>query len=318
LKATRLQVVAYTRGDTPLDDVSARFPEIDFHHCVQSEDAARVLPAAEVLFIARRMTAEDGRFISKRLRWLHASGAGVDHVLPFLPPDIDPIITNTRGLSAGLIADYVICATLVLRWQMLRALRAQADHRWERWATLPLVGRTMVLLGVGTVGKEVSSRAKGMGMRVVGIRRRAGAIQEVDECYPVSELHHVLRQADVLVVTLPLTPATANLIDDPALEAMKLNAIVIVVGRGRVVNEDALASALRKGRLAGAALDVFAAEPLDPASRLWDTPNLLLTSHIAGELPDIRERNAAFFKDNLRRFLRGDALQSVIDREAGY
>ena len=312
------RIVAYTRGDTPLDDVPARFPEIDFHHCTRPEDVARVLPDADALFIARRITAEEGRLIPTTLRWLHISGAGVDHVLPFLPSDIHPTTTNSRGLSADLIADYVICTALILRWQMPRALRAQADHRWERWATIPLDGSTMVLLGVGTIGRAVARRARDMGLRVVGIRRRPEPIQEADECYPLSDLHRVLRQADVVVITLPLTPATTNLIDERALREMKPTATLIVVGRGRVVNEDDLASALRRGRLGGAVLDVFASEPLESASSLWDVPNLLVTSHISGELPDIRERNAEFFKENLGRFLRGEALLSIVDQEAGY
>jgi phosphoglycerate dehydrogenase-like enzyme len=314
----RPRVVAYTRGDTPLEDVATRFPEIEFRHCTRPEDAALVLPEADALFIARRMTREEGRLIRPALRWLHVSGAGVDHVLPFLPPEVRPVITNSRGLSADLIADYVICTALMLRWQMPRALRAQAEHRWERWPSVPLVGQTLAVLGLGTIGRAVARRGRGMGMRTIGVRRRAHPLQEVDRVYPLVDLHTMLGEADVVAVTLPLTPDTENVLDERALGAMRSSAVLIVVGRGRVVDEAALAAALNDGRLAGAALDVFASEPVEQSSPLWDVPNLLVTSHISGEMPDIRELNAEFFKENLRRFLRGEPLLSVVDREAGY
>jgi phosphoglycerate dehydrogenase-like enzyme len=314
----RLRVVAYTRGDTPVDDIPASFSEIDFTHCTRPDEGCDALPHADVLFIARRITHEDARHISKQLKWLHISGAGADHVLPFLPRDLHPVITNARGLSADLIAEYTLCTVLMLRWQMGRAIQAQAARHWDRWPTVLLTGQTFGVVGLGTIGKAVARRARGIGMRVVGVRRQPAATEEVDTLYPMENLHAMLAVADATVVTVPLTPATANLIDADALAAMPRHAILTVVGRGGVVDESALVEALNARRLAGAALDVFAQEPLDSSSPLWNVPNLLVTSHIAGELPNIRELNAEFFKENLRRFINSEPLLSVVDREAGY
>ena len=314
----RLRVVAYTRGDTPVDNIPASFPEIDFTHCTRPEEGRLALPHADALFIARRITHEDALRISKQLKWLHISGAGADHILPVLPCDLHPMITNARGLSADLIAEYTLCTVLMLRWQMRRAIQAQAERQWDRWPTVLLAGQTLGVVGLGTIGKAVARRARGIGMKVVGVRRQSTAIEEVDTLYPLEDLHAMLALADATVVTVPLTPATANLVDADALAVMPKHAILTVVGRGGVVDESALVEALNTQRLAGAALDVFAQEPLDPSSPLWNVPNLFVTSHIAGELPNIRELNAEFFTENLRRFINREPLLSVVNREAGY
>jgi phosphoglycerate dehydrogenase-like enzyme len=314
----RLKVLAYTHGDLVLDDIARQLPEIDFRHCVLPEEAREALPAAEVLFLARLITPDEAQLISKNLRWLHSMGAGIDHLLPVLPADLDPIISNARGVASVLIAEYVLCVALMLRWQMPRLVKAQTDHRWERWATGTLSGQKLGLVGLGSIGKEIARRGRALEMTVFGTRRGAGVVEEVDRLYPLADLREMAAAVDVLVVTVPITPATANLIDRQVINAMRPTSTVIVVGRGRVIDEEALADALRAGRLAGAALDVFAQEPLTAASPLWNVPNLLITPHMSGEIVGRNERNIEFFKDNLRRFLDGEPLRSVVDRKAGY
>jgi phosphoglycerate dehydrogenase-like enzyme len=276
------------------------------------------MPWAEAAFLARQITPDEAKLFSPDLRWLHTMGAGIDHLLPVLPADLRPTISNARGVASVLIAEYVVCTALMLQWQMPRLVKAQIAHRWERWSTGTLAGRTLGLVGLGSIGKEIASRGRALGMTVIGTRRRPGAVSEVDRVYPLADLREMLAAADVVAVTVPITPDTANLIGRDAILAMRPHSTIIVVGRGGVIDEEALADALRAGRLAGAALDVFAQEPLDPASALWDVPNLFITPHMCGEILGRNELNVEFFKANLRRFLTGEPLRSVVDRDAGY
>lgn len=315
---SKLKVLAYTQNQLPLDSISPQFPEIELRHSVLPEEARAALPWADVLFLARPITADEVRLLSKDLRWLHSMGAGIDHLLPLLPADLNPIITNARGVASGLIAEYVLCVALMLRWQMPRLVKAQAAHRWERWATGALAGQTLGLVGLGSIGGEIARRGRALGMTVIGTRRRAGAVDGVDRTYPLSDLRGLAAASDVLAVTVPITPATTGLVDRQVIDAMRPESTVIVVGRGGVMDEDALADALRAGRLGGAALDVFAEEPLPPTSPLWDVPNLFISPHLSGEIVGRNALSVVFFKDNLRRFLAGEPLRSVVDREAGY
>ena len=316
--ARKLKVLAYTQGNLALDSIPKEFPEIEFRNCVAPEEARASMPWAEVVFLARLITAEDAKLFSKDLRWMHTMGAGIDHVLPVLPADFTPIISNARGVASVLIAEYIMCTALMLKWQMPRLVMAQVAHRWERWSTGTLAGQTLGIVGVGSIGREIARRGRALGMTVLGVRRRPGGVSEVDRMYPLAELRQMLAAADVVAVTVPITADTANLIDRDAIGAMRPHSTIIVVGRGGVIDEAALVEALRAGRIAGAALDVFAQEPLDESSPLWEVPNLFITPHLCGEVTGRNELNVEFFKNNLRRFLAGEPLHSVVDRAAGY
>jgi phosphoglycerate dehydrogenase-like enzyme len=172
---------------------------------------------------------------------------------------------------------------------------------------------------VGAIGEYTAKIAHALGMRVIGVRRDADSdVPGIETMYSNDELLDVLPQADVVVLTIPLTSETEGLIDEQALRVMKPSAYLINIGRGGTVDEPALIRALQEGRLAGAGLDVFAEEPLPADSPLWTMENVIITPHSAGATPHYHERAMGIFLDNLRRYVAGEELQNVVDKRRGY
>ncbi len=227
---------------------------------------------------------------AERLRFIQVFGSGTDSLWPVtgLPERVQ--IANARGVHLPEMADYALAAIL----------------RFEQDATT-LRGKTVAILGLGTVGRAVAESCTSLGMRVVSAR--------ASEPY---DLHGLMGEADYVVVLLPLTPRTSDMIDARAIATLKPGALLIAMSRGGIVDEAALAAALRSGRLRGAVLDVLAKEPLDPASELRTVPNLVLTPHIAGVVPNYIDRLVALALDNIARLERGAAPKTLVDRERGY
>ena len=251
-----------------------------------------------------------------RLRWLQVMGAGVDWALvPELPPRV--VVTRAPGVFGPWMAEYVVgwCAWVTQR--MATYLEAQRQRRWiDHILPDRLLGKTLAIVGLGDIGRTVARAARALGMRVLGVSRSGRPSREADRVYRMGALRAALRQADFVVVLLPLTPQTRGLIGPDAFDAMKPTAWLLNIARGAVVNEPALIDALRDHRIAGAILDVFAIEPLPPYHSLWGLDNVVITPHISG--PSTPEEIAPVFNDNLARWLAGHPLRHVVDRKAGY
>jgi len=204
--------------------------------------------------------------------------------------------------------------------RLWEARDCQAARRWvhDELRGTVLAGRTMGVLGLGTIGVQVARRAAAFGMRVVGTVRRPRQIPGVERVYPPDEIDAVLREAAVLVIALPLTPATRGSVGARELAALPEGAFLVNIGRGGLVDEGALLAALRAGRLAGAGLDVFDTEPLPADSPLWAAPRLIITPHVAGDFPGYMDRIIPHFCENLRRYLGGQPLLNVVDPILGY
>jgi phosphoglycerate dehydrogenase-like enzyme len=215
------------------------------------------------------------------------------------------------------MSEYVLgwCSWVTQRVETYRA--AQGQRRWID-DVLPdrLRGKTMTLVGVGDIGREIARVARAVGMHVIGVSRSGHRVPAVEHVYRPGYLTRALAAADFVVVVVPLTPKTRGLIDERALAAMRPGAWLINIARGAVVDEAALLAALQARRLAGAILDVFATEPLPAEHPLWALDNVVVTPHVAG--PSTAEEIAPIFNDNLARWLRGRPLQHVVDRTRGY
>jgi phosphoglycerate dehydrogenase-like enzyme len=255
---------------------------------------------------------------AKRCKWLHVGGTGIDRLYPLEELDPAIVISNTPGLNAELMADYVICTMLMLIWDFPRILRNQAERKWERWPVRRPEEQTLALIGVGDIGRPVGRRAAALGMRVIGVKRSPEPVPGVEKVYGPSQLHQALGEADVVVVAVPLTRETRGMFGPREFAAMKRTAFLINVSRGRVIQESELIKALKEGCIAGAALDVFEKEPLPPESELWSLRNVIVTPHTSCWSTDFRARGAEFFAANLERYLQGKPLLHVIDREKGY
>ena len=258
-----------------------------------------------------------------RLAWFQQWAAGADWLRrhPELV-EADFTLTSAVGIHAVQIGEHVFAMLLALARELPDAVLAQRERRWrgfDRAHPFELFDKELLVLGVGAIGGRVAELGKAFGMRVTGLRRNPEkAAAGVDRMVGPDALDEVLPGADAVVLTVPLTDETRNLLSGERIGRMKAGAVLVNIGRGGTVDEDALAAALADGRLRGAALDVFDTEPLPPTSPLWGLPNLLITSHYAGATPRYGERAMALALENLQRYIAGEPLKNVVDKKLGY
>jgi phosphoglycerate dehydrogenase-like enzyme len=319
---TALSVVVLAVPDDPALKPLRNVPASVQVHVGSAVDALKdVVAGADVLVQASTPPSVLAQLWphAKRVRWVHALSAGVDTLLfPELVESGVPL-TNARGVFSRALAEFVMTAVLFFDKEVPRLLAQQAERRWAIYEPRSPHGRTMVIVGLGDIGRATARLARAFGMRTVGVRRSEGGGEaEADEIVSNVHLDRVLPRADVVVVAAPLTPETRHLLDARRLALLAPHAIVINVGRGPVIDQAALAAALRSGALAGAALDVFEVEPLPADEPLWTLPNVLLSPHTADHVAGWRESSMEFFVENLRRFLDGRDLHNVVDKRRGY
>lgn len=278
------------------------------------DDAMRT---AELL-IGWEIPRKDLRERAPALRWVHFTGAGLEHLTPFdwIPDGVT--LTNNSGVHAPKAAEYAEMAILMLANRIPSHVTNQRQARWQQFFPAPVAGKTLLIVGVGAMGLAAAARAKRLGMRVLGIRRTGKPQPHVDRMYRPDALEKLLPQADVVLVTAPLTPATRGLIGRRQLALMKPEAGIINMGRAAIIDYAALAETLARGELSGAILDVFDPEPLPSTSPLWQTPNLIMTPHCSSDAPDYADRTLDLFFANLRRYLAGRPLQNEVDRTLQY
>lgn len=253
--------------------------------------------------------------LARRLRWVQVMGAGVDGFLdaPF-PPRV--VLTRAEGVFGPWMAEYTL-GWLLWTTQRMEAFRtAQRAHRWEPVPPTLLHGKTLALLGLGSIGRAILRVARPFGMRVIGMNRSGRPVPGVERVYRRPALRELLGEADYVVLVLPLTPETRGLIGEAELRAMRAEAWLVNIGRGALVQDDALVRALQERWVAGAILDVFAEEPLPSDHPYWSLPNVVVTPHISG--PSDPAQIAPLFNENLRRFLAGRPLRGRVDRDRGY
>ena len=263
---------------------------------------------AEAILVAPRSALQLRELLptAKNVRWVHTLGAGVES-LPFEVLRRSGItVTNSRGLYADALGEFVIAAMFWFAKDLRRLVRNQAARKWEPFEVEWLQGKTVAVIGYGGIGSAIGRRAESMGMHVLPVRRSAGDIDDV------------IAKSDYIVLSTPLTPATRGLMNEERIAKVQSHAVLINVSRGAIVDEHALIGALREKRIRGAALDVFEIEPLPPDHPLWALDNVLISPHSADHTSDAHERAMRFFLENLGRFERGEKLGNIVDLEAGY
>jgi phosphoglycerate dehydrogenase-like enzyme len=307
-----------------VDVLRARFPHISFAHARDHETTLREVRDADVAF----SSILRGELLAgaTRLRWIHSSAAGVGSLIS---PELRArgiIVTNSRGLHATTIAEHVVGVTIMLLRKLHVAVRRQAEGRWAQEelsapdASRSIRGAVIGIVGLGAIGSGVARAMAALGAEVRAIRRRP-TLPVPDGVAWVGgpdELSDLLRRADVVVLAAPQTGATRGLIGAREMGLMRRDAFLVNVSRGKIVDEGALVQALTDGTIAGAALDVFEHEPLDPASPLWRLPNVIVTPHSSGFRQDYWQAVVDLFTENLRRFERREPLLNVVNLDVGY
>jgi phosphoglycerate dehydrogenase-like enzyme len=260
---------------------------------------------------------------AEQLKWIHSLSAGVEKLMfPALVESAVPL-TNARGVFKRSLAEFAVLGILYFTKRVRRMVDNQRAAKWDNFSTEFINNKVMGIVGYGEIGRECALLARPLGVKIHALRRnpeRSSADPLLDRIYPAGKMHEMLAEIDVLLASAPLTPETHHLISDDALKAMKPSAIVMNVGRGPVIHEAALIRALQAKQIAGAALDVFEEEPLPADSPLWGMDNVLISPHCTDRTvnPDWLDLSMQCFVENFWRFVKGQPLEKVVDKKAGY
>lgn len=308
------------------DAIRRRWPRLDVKHLPDYSGLDAALPETDILvgFSIR----PDQFALAKRLKWIHATAAGVSQLMYPELRRSGIVVTNARGVHSIPMAEHILGTILALAKRFPDALRYQMQGRWaqqELWdapaATRmrELRGQVLLIVGFGSIGRELARRIQPLGMRVWGVTRSGtGDTQLAERILPVTEMAQALPQADFVLLAAPETPETQRMIGEPELARMKRTAFLINVARGTLVDEPALIEALRRRAIAGAALDVTEKEPLPAESPLWKLENVFITPHVSAVTDRLWERQAELLLENLERWFDGRELINPVDLERGY
>ena len=294
--------------------LQSKFPEVMIHTSLKEEVIGEFIEKANVLLTFR---ISDGLIKrAKNLQWIQSMASGVDAIvkLPSLRKEV--LLTSTRGIHAPQMAEMAIVLMLSLNRNFPQIIRNQDKGIWERWPAKLLYQKRVGILGIGAIGEEIARKCKAFGMTVLGIDIVQRKVDAVDYSYGPEDLLKVVQEVDYLIIVVPLTPQTRKMVETKVLSSMKPTAFLINIGRGEILDEDALIHALESGKIAGAALDVFSQEPLPQEHPFWKTKNLILTPHIGGTSTIYVDQVLSIFEENLRRFLRGErqTLINLVER----
>ena len=314
-------VVLGASADDAPPGIEAAEAVADLRYAPDRETAPDMLSEADAAF----WWGADGTWLpaawerATRLRWIQSASAGVDALLFPGLIESDVVVTNARGVFDEPIAEWVIGAMLALTTGLHASIVDQQRREWTSGRTTErLEGARLVVVGPGPIGRATGSRALALGMSVALVGREPRRHETFGDVLGVDRLHDALADADHVLDALPLTDATRALFDASAFAAMPPRARFYNVGRGGTVDEHALIEALRDGVIAGAALDVFATEPLPPESPLWSMPNVIVSPHVSGDVAGWEEQVVAIFVENARRFAAGEPLENLVDKGAGH
>ena len=256
---------------------------------------------------------------AKSLRWVQVASAGVEGMMYPAFKESDIILTNSRRMHGSQIAEHAFALLLSLTRRIITQYDFMKEKRWEKAPCIELAGMTMGVLGLGGIGRAIAARAKAFEFNVIAVDPEPMEKPEsVTELGKLDWLSEFMAKSNVVVVCCPITPETHKLLSHEQFNAMQDGSYLVNISRGKVVDEDALIAALRSGKLAAAGLDVTYTEPCPPESPLWTEPNVVLTAHTAGGSQHIQARTMQLFIDNLHRYVKGESLINVADKEKGY
>ena len=253
-----------------------------------------------------------------QLRWIHTGSAGVDHILTPTFSTRQILLTNSAGVHAPSIAEWVVACILSVEKGLPVMLEQQKLRVWESVERDEISSRTLLFLGAGEIARAIAHRMKAFSPRMIAIRRTPEPSPLFDEVLSTSSVDDVIGIADWTILTIPLTLQTRGLMDAARLARTKRGSRIVNVSRGEIVDEGALVHQLNSGATGGAVLDVFSEEPLPTQHPLWSAKNVIILPHTSWRSPQVRQRQVALFLDNARRFARGETLSNVVDPAAGY
>ena len=271
------------------------------------------------ILLAWNFPTENLKKISPNLKWIHVVSSGVEHLLPLDWMFDDLILTNSSGVHALKAGEYGLMAILMLQNHMTQIVTNQKKKEFISLFSNPIAGKTVVLIGTGSLGSSMAKHINLLGANVIGVNKRGKKVDGCNKVITIENIDKVLPDADFLYLAVPETPDTKNLISKERLDILKPTCGIVNVGRQSVMDYEALSEKLHKNEIAGAILDVFTHEPLDKSSKLWDTPNLIITPHVSSDdNGNYVKLTLDIFLKNLKLFLENKELSNQIDKKLGY
>jgi phosphoglycerate dehydrogenase-like enzyme len=328
-----LVLTQHAVSDALLDNLRQVSPRLSVTYCNATAlaDLEKVMRDVEVLYTSGVLPTPAQ---APRLCWIQGHFAGVNSILGAGEILRQAQLTSASGIHGPVMGEYVLMMMLAHAHDLPRMISGQRERAWPGDFTQRVLrGASVGIVGYGSIGREVARLASTFGMRILACKRDPEAREDQgyalpgtgdprgelpERIYGFDGLPEMLGQSDYVVLTAPLTPATQNMINAETLRAMKPGAFVVNVGRGGLIDESALAAALRAQQIGGAALDVFVREPLPPDSELWHLPNLIISPHVSGSVDNYMDLAMALFAENLRRYVAGEPLLNIVDVDAGY
>lgn len=280
-----------------------------------------MLARATICFDFDRREPNRARANLPNVEWIQASSAGVGQLLPRFDLDLSSVvITTAAGVHATPLSEFAVASLFYFAKEFPQLRRWQQRHQWTRYTSQNLAGQTILIVGLGAVGRATAAALSALGVNVIAAVRPGGTMTGADVRATVNfdEVDAVLPQVDAVVLACPLTPQTEGLISESRIQAMKSGAVIVNVARGQLIDEEAMVRALSSGALGGAALDVVTVEPLPADSPLWDLPNVLISPHSASTVAAENQLLVNLFCENLRRWLAEEPLLNKYDPSRGY
>ncbi len=311
-------------GEPLLAKLKAATADMDLVVAAAPEDFERAAPGATIILCwdTSRDLLRQALLMCPNVRWVHIVWAGMNHLLSPELTQSPTALTNGRGVFSRSLGEWVLGAILYFAKDFRRLVRNQSYGCWDPFGVVGVSGQTVGIVGYGDIGRAVARSVRPLGMRVLGLTRQGPAAHQGDDLaeqiFAPSDRIRMIEQCDYLVIAAPLTPETRGMIGEAELAALKPEAVIINVGRGPVIREEALVRALSENRIKGAALDVFDREPLPPGHPFYGLENVLLSPHCADRTSDWLDNAMQLFLDNVARYRKGEPLVNVVAKELGY
>ena len=305
-----------------LDKALKTFPEIKEKVEIfidWDEDNFKTSMSNSDILLAWNFPTKNLKKIAPNLKWIHLISAGVEHLFPLDWMFDGLVLTNSSGVHAKNAGEYGLMSILMLQRHMTKIITNQKDKKFVSLFSNPIKGKTVVLVGTGSLGSSMAKLIAPLGVNIIGVNKRGRMVDGCSKVITIDKIDSVLADADFLYLAVPGTPETKNLINRERLNKLKSTCGIVNIGRQSVMDYDTLCEKLKKKEIAGAILDVFTPEPIEKNSKLWDTPNLIITPHVSSdELGNYIELTLNIFVKNLKLFLENKELNNKVDKNLGY
>ena len=275
--------------------------------------------ASSNILLAWNFTTSNLKKISPNLKWIHCISAGINHLIPLDWMHEGLVLTNNSGIHSKKAGEYGLMSVLMIQNHLPKIITNQKSKKFISLFSNPIAGKTVIVLGTGALGSSMIKLLSPLGAKIIGVNKKGRSIDGCSKIYTIDKIDNILPEADILYLALPETPDTKNLINRKRLNFLKTTCGIVNIGRQSAIDYDSLCEKLTKNELAGAILDVFAPEPIEPNSKLWNTPNLVITPHVSSDDGESYVRlTLELFVKNLKLFIEDKLLVNQIDKKLGY